>query len=106
MFSISSVESRVSSKEGVSLLDLDVNNSSSTITESSKYVDQLKDLMLLDGSTELSSADNLMLKQDGNAGRSDVLSGCHGGIDGMIDSNIMGFVDGASGGSSGLVKRR
>lgn len=107
MFGVNNVESQISRKECVSLLDFDVNNSSSSeITESSKYEDQLKDLMRFDGSMELSCADSLMLKQDGNAGRGDVLSGCHGGIDGIINRNIMGFVDGALGGSSGLVKRR
>lgn len=107
MFRSNNVESQISRKECVSLLDFDVNNSSSSeITESSKYEDQLKDLMRFDGSMELSCADSLMLKQDGNAGRGDVLSGCHGGIDGIINRNIMGFVDGALGGSSGLVKRR
>ncbi|KAM2330632.1 hypothetical protein ACFX1X_021435 [Malus domestica] len=118
MFRINYVEeSWVSPKECVSLLDSDVDNSSSScfeITESSsssKYVDQLKELVGFDGSLELRS----MKEGDGNDGRSGVLSGSHGRIEGMMDSNIVGFVegaketllvDGALGGNSGLVKRR
>ncbi|XP_009363515.2 uncharacterized protein LOC103953505 isoform X2 [Pyrus x bretschneideri] len=117
MFRINYVEeSWVSPKECVSLLDSDVDNSSSicfeiTESSSSKYVDQLKELVGFDGSLELRS----MKEGDGNDGRSGVVSGSHGRIEGTIDSNIMGFVggaketllvDGASGGNSGLVKRR
>ncbi|XP_068326121.1 uncharacterized protein [Pyrus communis] len=117
MFRINYVEeSWVSPRECVSLLDSDVDNSSSicfeiTESSSSKYVDQLKELVGFDGSLELRS----MKEGDGNDGRSGVLSGSHGRIEGMIDSNIMGFVggaketllvDGALGGNSGLVKRR
>ncbi|XP_068333239.1 uncharacterized protein [Pyrus communis] len=116
MFRINYVEdSRIPPKECVSLLDSDVDNSSSScfeITESSsKYVDQLKDLAGFDGSLELCS----MKEGDGSDGTSDVLSSSHGRIEGLIDSNIMGFVEGAKetslvdgvlGGNSGLVKRR
>ncbi|KAM1521290.1 hypothetical protein ACFX15_011162 [Malus domestica] len=116
MFRINYVEdSRIPPKECVPLLDSDVDNSSNScfeITESSsKYVDQLKDLVGFDGSLELCS----MKEGDGSDGTSDVLSSSHGRIEGLIDSNIMGFVegaketslvDGALGGNSGLVKRR
>ncbi|PQM36804.1 uncharacterized protein Pyn_22906 [Prunus yedoensis var. nudiflora] len=113
MFRTNHVGSRVSPKECLSLIDCDFHSDSSfkvtEITESSKYVDQLKDLVGFDGSMELCSRK----QEDGNDGRSDVLSGSHGRIEGMIDSNIMGFVEGAKeitlpalGSNYGLVKRR
>ncbi|XP_021809723.1 uncharacterized protein LOC110753194 isoform X1 [Prunus avium] len=113
MFRTNHVGSRVSPKECVSLIDCDFHSDSSfkvtEITESSKYVDQLKDLVGFDGSMELRSRK----QEDGNDGRSDVLSGSQGRIEGMIDSNIMGFVEGAKettlpalGSNYGLVKRR
>ncbi|CAL8994293.1 unnamed protein product [Prunus brigantina] len=113
MFRTNHVGSRVSPKECVSLIDCDFHSNSSfkvtEITESSKYVDQLKDLVGVDGSMELCSRK----QEDGNDGRSDVLSSSHGRIEGMIDSNIMGFVEGAKettlpafGSYYGLVKRR
>lgn len=97
----------------MSLIDCDFHSDSSfkvtEITDSSKYVDQLKDLVGVDGSMELCSRK----QEDSNDGRSDVLSGSHGRIEGMIDSNIMGFVEGAKettlpalGSNYGLVKRR
>ncbi|ONI30534.1 hypothetical protein PRUPE_1G256400 [Prunus persica] len=113
MFRTNHVGSRVSPKECVSLIDCDFHSDSSfkvtEITDSSKYVDQLKDLVGVDGSMELCSRK----QEDSNDGRSDVLSGSHGRIEGMIDSNIMGFVEGAKettlpalGSNYGLVKRR
>lgn len=106
---------QVSSSESVSLLDTNIVSSGREITEvtkSSKYDEQLKDLIGFDGSLGLC---NQMLEQKGEEENGE--RGFHGigRIEDMIANNVLHFdevakdvilVDGSSLASSGLVKRR
>ncbi|KAF3431303.1 hypothetical protein FNV43_RR26034 [Rhamnella rubrinervis] len=106
---------QVSSSESVSLLDTNIVSSGSEITEmtkSSKYDDQLKDLMGFDGSLELC---NQMLEQKGEEENGERSFHRTSRIEDMIETNVLHFeevakdhilVDGSLLASSGLVKRR
>lgn len=106
---------RVSSSESVSLLDANSVSSGSEITEitkSSKYDDQLKDLMSFDGSLELcyQKLEQKGEEENGERGFNGIIR-----IEEMIKTNVLHFkqaakdriiVDGSLLASSGLVKRR
>ena len=130
MFKINTVKSPISRKDCGSLIDCD-DISSSKITKSEMYADQLKGLIPFDGSPDLSNmadknfnqgdvdkeggSDTYQKKKIDKEG-SDVLSDRHGSVDAMIQANIMGFTELAKettpmegsliATNSGLVKRR
>ncbi|GMY26185.1 NHL domain-containing protein [Fagus crenata] len=110
------LKSPISRKDCVSLIDCD-DISSSKITKSEIYADQLKGLIPFDGSLDLSNMDDKIFNQgDVDKEGSDVLSDRHGSVDAMIQANIMGFAELAKettpmegsliATNSGLVKRR
>ena len=116
MFKINTVKSPISRKDCVSLIDCD-DISSSKITKSEMYADQLKGLIPFDGSLDSSNMANKIFNQgDVDKEGSDVLSDRHGSVDAMIQANIMGFAELAKettpmegsliATNSGLVKRR
>ena len=115
MFRINNtVESRISHKESVSLLDSGLLGSKE-MTKSQMYDEQLKDLIAFDGVVESSdNADMISEQEDYSESRDGVSSEGNQTIDNMIKASIMGFEEQAQKASleeplltsSGLVKRR
>ncbi|XWS68971.1 hypothetical protein CRYUN_Cryun04dG0139500 [Craigia yunnanensis] len=93
MFTVNFVESNISRKVSVSLLDSDY-SSDSEVKKSQIFADQLKDLICFDGNLEFPNASNEIFKQgDGKQNESNVLPDCHGRIDSLIQGNVMGFAN-------------
>ncbi|XP_075658346.1 uncharacterized protein LOC142628191 isoform X1 [Castanea sativa] len=94
MFRMYKVKSPISHKEYVSLIDCD-DISSSKLTQSEMYADQLKDLMTIDGGLDLlNMADKIVNHSDDDKeGSDDTLTDSHGKVDAMIQANIMGFAE-------------
>lgn len=94
MFRIYKVKSPISRKEYVSLIDCD-DISSSKLTKSEMYADQLKDLMTIDGGLDLLNMAEKIVNHcdDYKEGSDDTLTDSHGNVDAMIQANIMGFAE-------------
>ncbi|KAF3942537.1 hypothetical protein CMV_030816 [Castanea mollissima] len=94
MFRMYKVKSPISHKEYVSLIDCD-DISSSILSKSEMYADQLKDLMTIDGGLDLLNMPDKIVNHsdDDKEGSDDTLTDSHGKVDAMIQANIMGFAE-------------